>query len=96
MKQKFFRGQRVRIADQFPVEMHHFEGRKCDAIIDHSYSDVYGCGNYSDYGLIILPKRGNPYYSAWYPERLLTLVSDDRVAGEKIIQQHNERITKLK
>lgn len=57
MKQKFFRGQRVKLADKFPKYMAHFEGKGCEAIVEYSYSDVYGLGNYSDFRLLILPKR---------------------------------------
>jgi hypothetical protein len=90
MKQKFFRGQRVRIAKRFPQCMSHFDGKGCEAIVDHSYSDMYGCGNFSDFCLLIIDKKGN-YRCSWYPEKLLTLVSNDIKAGEKLLQRYREQ-----
>lgn len=93
LKQKFFHGQRVRLTGSFPKCMDHFDGRNHEAIIDHSYADAFGGPNHEDFAIIVLPNEGDnwkPYWTAWYPRELMTLVSDDRIAGEEIIQRHNE------
>ena len=94
MRQKFFRGQRVRLTKEFPQSMLHFEGKGCEAIVAHSYSDQYGCGNFFIFCLLIIPDtgKGKPFICAWYPEKLMTLVSSDRDAGERLLQEHNERV----
>lgn len=90
MKQKFFRGQRVGLAKKFPQMMDHFDGKGCEAIVMASYSDLYGFGDFSNFNLLILPKRGKPFSSSWYPEGLLTLISNNRESGEEIIQRYKE------
>ena len=89
MKQKFFRGQRVKLDSKFPKHMDHFGGKGVEAIVVASYSDLYGGGNFSSFQLLILDRK-HYYNSAWYPEDLMTLISDNRKAGEVIIQMHNE------
>ena len=94
MIQKFFRGQRVRIAPKLPEHARHFEA-DAEAIIDHSYADAHGPhskDSFNEYALIILEPNsiGNTFFSAWYSGNLLTLVSDDRHHGERLIQAYNE------
>jgi len=96
-KQKFFRGQRVRLAKDFGKCMSHFGGKGGEAIVVHSYSDSYGGGNYSDFDLLVLCGKPEiyeeyPSQSAWYHDYQMTLISDDRVTGEKILQLYNEFI----
>lgn len=87
-KQKFFRGQRVKIADEMPKSMTHFE-KSVEAIIQYSYSDVYGKNDNNNYSLLlIIPKLRT---SAWYPAELLTLINTDRYEGECIIQKYKEK-----
>lgn len=93
-KQEFFRGQRVRLASKFPLEMCHFSGKGCEAIVIGSYSDQFGGAGYESFELLIMPMRttsGKKYHtSAWYPSSLMTLISDVRSEGEAIIQEYNE------
>ena len=94
MRQKFFRGQRVKLADDFGSSMSHFGGKGGEAIVEGSYADQYGLGNYDEFKLLLLSGiEGNadfPYRSAWYHEHQMTLVSDDRIKGEEILQMYNE------
>jgi hypothetical protein len=86
-KQKFFRGQRVRICDKFPEYMSHFSGTGCVAIVQYSYSDVYGPPHEGDYSLLIF--ENNHWFSvSWYKEDQLTLIDNDRDAGERILQEY--------
>lgn len=86
--QKFLRGQRVRLQNDPPKCMSHFEGWGGEAIVDHSFSDFHG-GTGRGYALLLLGKRKKR--DAWYEESQLTLVNADRDAGEQIIQEYNER-----
>jgi hypothetical protein len=95
LKQKFFRGQMVRLCKIFPVEMAHFDGKGEIAVVEASYSDLYGLGNYSDFQLMVrceIKGKERWHSSAWYHDSMMTLVSDDRKAGEEIIQRENERM----
>ena len=92
-KQKFIRGQKVRVSDTMPLMMRHFTGG-CDAIIIGSYSDLCHSSyqhkdDYEgqiDYSLLLLTDR--PHSCSWYPENLLTFISADRDKGEDLIQKY--------
>ena len=88
--QCFVRGQRVKIDDKLPSFMSHFEAG-CEAIVDHSYRDMYGHGGSEQYSLMLL-RDGKGYNRvSWYMKELLTLVSTDRDAGEILLQEYNAR-----
>jgi hypothetical protein len=90
--QKFWRGERVKVADEMPVWMSHFEAG-CEAIVDYSYRDMYGPGGSErEYSLLLLLPE--PRRVAWYPDELLTLVDADRDAGEELLQAYGaQRVT---
>lgn len=90
MSQKFWRGHRVKVADEMPPWMLHFYGAGGEAIVDHSYRDQYGGGSCEQYCLLHLLPDGWKR-SSWYPVDLLTLVSPDRDAGEALLQEYNGR-----
>ena len=93
MTQKFFRGHRVKIADELPWSMSHFPGAGKEAIVDHSASDRHlGARGrrLEEYGLLVKTDTGWTY-SAWYDEEHLTLVDSDRDAGEQILQDYKGR-----
>lgn len=72
MKQKFFRGDRVRIVKKLPPYKSHFLA-DAEVIVCHSYFDHYG-GHEQDkhtYGVFILPNRG---HCSWYAEDELVMV----------------------
>lgn len=76
MSQKFEAGDVVRIADEFPPFMSHFDGRGCEAVVVGSYADQYGGSHEDDedtsYTLNI---RGHGRIS-WYQESMLTLIRE--------------------
>jgi len=85
MKQKFHRGDVVRIADPLPRFMSHFRGG-CEAIILGSYWDLHHKHTlYPDYK-VIFPDTGNRV--AWYPESTLTFI---RRFGEKGISKAEKK-----
>jgi hypothetical protein len=85
--QKFFRGQRVRLkmADEYDDE----------AIVDHSYSDQYGRlgedDRYDHQMSLLRLRNGKPVNRiSWYSGSNLELLSDDRHAGERLLQLFKE------
>jgi len=85
-KQKFFRGHRVRIADNLGPAMTHFPAG-LEAIVVHSYSDAYGGNNHHDYNLLVHEPDGW-HVTAWYHEKQLTLLDADRDKGEAVLQEN--------
>lgn len=68
--QKFKRGQRVYIRPLDPT-MRHFE-QKCYGIVRHTYHQMYGGGNTSDYCIAIMNSQDVIVNCvSWYPERSL-------------------------
>ena len=97
--QKYLRGHRVKIDDEMPPHMDHFP---CgvEAIVDYSYSDAFGyhepnCTPKREaYSLLLLGDDGSysePMLVAWYDQDQLTLVSDDRDAGERLLHKYKSR-----
>ena len=70
MKQKFFKGDLVRIARKLPSTMSHFPAGRL-AYVEGSYADLYGGRNKTDYALNV---KGIGRVS-WYPESVLTLIA---------------------
>jgi len=90
--QKFFRGQRVRVADDLGSMMRHFTSG-CDAIVVGSFSDQISSTSGADeesYTLLLKNEDGTTGTASWYEESQLTLVSDDRIRGEEILQKHKK------
>lgn len=88
-EQKFFRGQRVRVADDLGKTMRHFTSG-CDAIVVGSFSDrVFSSGDDEEsYTLLLKEEDGTMDTVSWYKESQLTILSIDRVRGEEILQKH--------
>lgn len=82
-KQKFRRGDLVKIADDLGPSMAHFE-KGCTAIVLGSYADLYSAMSRGGYGqdryclLVISPRRG-VYSCSWYDEDQLALIVKDFV-----------------
>lgn len=76
MKQKFVRGDLVKVADVFPQNMSHFQGRGDLAIVAGSHADQYGSSIRHEYSLFFPPLEGNSYNgkASWYSEDLLAMV----------------------
>jgi hypothetical protein len=76
-EQKFFLGDRVRIAADLGSTMSHFD-KDCEAIVMYSYAEQYG-GSAKDldrFNLYILPNGGS---ASWYYADQLTLIEPDRL-----------------
>lgn len=87
--QKFPRGARVKVADEMPSYMSHFD-KGFEAIVQYTYGQKFGGFNTNQYSLIYETKDG--YFSvAWYEEDQLTLISDDTEQGMKIIEAHHKQ-----
>lgn len=91
-KQKFLRGQRVKITDKMPTYMRHFTCG-CEAIVEGSYSDLCHSTREEEddeekigYGLLLLTDK--PHTSAWYEEDQLTLICSNRDRGEVLLQKY--------
>lgn len=92
IKQKFKTGYRVKIADEMPASMFHFESG-IEAIVKYSYYQEYGGGEQAakEYSLLLLDKKGKPYNSvSWYDEYQLTLLSKDVNKGLKLIDEYEK------
>ena len=89
-RQKFQRGDRVRIAKELGPMMSHFGGKGCQAIVLGSYNDQFGGGNIKSYSLLVYEDK-EWYSCSWYEEYQLTLISRARMKSYDIIQEHQER-----
>lgn len=89
--QIFHRGDRVRVAAQFPESMSHFDGRGEEAIVMGSYHDQYGGradggANGHTYTLLFLSGAE----ISWYDEALLTAI-DGADGTDEIARIQRER-----
>ena len=86
--QKFPRGSRVKVGDDLPLYMFHFE-KGFEGIVQYSYAQKYHGDNIDSYSLIVLNDNGKPVNSiSWYTENQLTLISDDVGEGKRIIEEY--------
>jgi hypothetical protein len=86
--QKFPRGARVKVTDEMPSSMAHFQ-KGFEGIVEYTYAQKYNGDNVDSYSLIVLADGGKPVNSiSWYKECQLTLISDDVEAGEQIIEEY--------
>jgi len=69
-KQKFPTGTRVRIANELPIYMRHFDGKGELATVIYTYAQAYGGYDYKSYCLDI----DGLGITSWYEENLLTKV----------------------
>lgn len=79
MKQKFKRGNLVRISKDLGSMMSHFQNDQ-DVIILGSYADMFGGSDTKSYS-VIFPETGSE--CSWYKENQLTLISE---GGEHLIE----------
>lgn len=84
----------MKVDEGMPPSMSHFPAG-FEAIVVGSYSDQYGRmgGERSDTQFTLCQlKDGKPVNQiSWYYEDQLTLLSDDRMAGEAILQDYKDR-----
>ena len=84
--QKFPRGARVKVTDEMPSYMSHFE---CgfEAIVEYTHGQKYDSSDIKNYSLIQLNENGEPINSiSWYEEGQLTLLSDNTGEGKRLIE----------
>lgn len=87
-RQKFHKGDWVRIAKDLGPMMKHFTA-DCEAIVIGSYNDQYGGGDTKSYTLHI---RGHGQ-TAWYYEDQLTLIEAGRL--DKLKEWRAERAAEI-
>lgn len=88
--QLFQIGTIVRIAEDLGTSMQHFIGKGKEAVVEYTYGQEYGGGDFKNYSLILLDENSIPYNScAWYREDQLTLVDDNIEAGLLLIEGFN-------
>jgi len=99
-KQKFLRGMRVKVADEMPPQMFHFEkgfvGIVTGSYVDHYEAQIGGRPDrhsYTSYSLAVLNKAGDKIVNriSWYDEDQLSLVDSDIYAGILLLQGYNRR-----
>lgn len=73
-KQKFIKGDLVRVAKDLGQTMSHFVA-DCDAIVMGSYADQFGGNDTSSYTLHLKGKGR----SSWYKEHQLTLIKQNQL-----------------
>lgn len=69
-RQKYHKGDHVKVAKDLGSTMSHFKN-DCEAIVISSYKDAFGGSNISSYTLFIKDSGE----CAWYEEEQLTLIS---------------------
>lgn len=84
-EQKFKHGDVVKIADEMPAWMSHFESGQ-EVCILSSYRDQFGGDNVNDYTVMFLDGS----ICSWYPESLLTFVRHDPELVKTIKAQRAE------
>ena len=89
MKQKFRKLTFVKVADEMPVMMSHFDSGFV-GIIDGSYSQLYGGGDVSNYSVYQIEDDKVVNHISWYDESQLTELKDqDRFKAEEMIEEFN-------
>ena len=91
MKQKFRKFTMVRVSEEMPSYMSHFD---CgfDAIVDGTYSQLYGGGDVKSYSLYVLSKDRKEIVNSvsWYEEDQLTeLLEQNREKAEELVEKYN-------
>ena len=89
MKQKFSKFSFVHVCKKMPKEMSHFES-DFDAIVEGTYSQLYGGKDINSYSLYMLEKGKIIDNIAWYYEKQLTLLSEqNKDKAEQMIEDYN-------
>lgn len=91
MKQKFRRFTKVHVCKKMPSYMSHFES-DFDAIVEGTYSQLYGGTDIKSYSLYQLSNDGKKIVNniSWYEENQLTELPDqNRKPAEELIEKYN-------
>lgn len=88
LKQKFRKFTFVKVADELPANMSHFD-KGFMGIVKGSYSQLYGTEDIKNYALFVLKNGVIVNEISWYPEEILTLVPyQDRGFAEELLEDY--------
>jgi hypothetical protein len=88
MVQKFGKLSFVRVCDEMPSSMSHFPSG-FDAIVDGTYSQLYGGTNVDSYALYQIRDGRIVNRISWYHEDQLTLLpNQDRNKAEELVEEY--------
>ena len=88
MKQKFRKLSFVKVCDEMPQSMSHFDSG-FDAVIEGTYSQIYGGKDIYNYSLFKIEDDKIVDSISWYEEEQLTLSeSQDRDKAEDMIEEY--------
>jgi hypothetical protein len=88
MKQKFRKLSFVKVCDEMPPMMRHFESG-FEAIVAGTYSQIYGGGDTDSYSLFQIENGKIVDCISWYEENQLTLSENqDRDKAEDMIKEY--------
>lgn len=91
MKQKFGKNTFVKISDEMPSYMKHFESG-INAIVAGTYSQLHGGKKIDSYSLYLVRDSKVVNQCAWYEENQLTeLPFQDANKAEEMIEDYNFR-----
>ena len=91
MKQKFGKLTFVHVCKEMPEWMSHFES-DFDAIVNGTYSQIYGGNDIDSYSLFVLSKDGKKIINSisWYHEHQLTkLEKQNKELAEELIETYH-------
>lgn len=89
MKQKFRKLTLVHVNRESPLSTYHLPS-EFDAIVNGTYSQLYGGKNITSYSLYKLRNGKIVDYLAWFHENQLTeLPNQDREKAEELIEEYN-------
>lgn len=92
MRQKFRKLTFVKVADDMPDHMSHFDAGFI-GIVDGTYSQIYGGKDVSSYCLYKVFNGKIVCRISWYEENQLTALPDqDREKAEEMIENYNFKI----
>lgn len=91
MKQKFRKFSFVHVGAEMPDHMSHFES-DFDAIIEGTYSQLFGGTDIDNYSLYRLRDGRIVYTLSWYEENQLVLLPEqDSEKAEEMVEKYNLR-----
>ena len=91
MKQKFRKFTKVHVCKEMPACMSHFES-DFDAIVEGTYSQLYGGSDLTSYSLYQLNQDGKKIVNniSWYEENQLSELKDqNRKQAEEMLEKYN-------
>lgn len=86
--QKFKRGFRIKVTENLPDSMSHFE-KGFEGIVKYTHAQQFGGENIDSYSILQLNKAGKPINSiSWYKENQLTLINENIKEGLALIEEY--------